>query len=136
MCNSCGAIDVSLCPGDFNEGIAAGKDGERTVVETPRAEIPVTNDGRPRPAASHPATRPAAAQAVAAPRPAAYAMTTTADVVACLRARRDVLAMKVAEGDAAKVEIRKLNKILSAAERAEAAASIQSDITMSMSMEH
>ena len=104
----CGAINPSLGPADFNTqiGNVGGREGVSTVLNADAAPPPIPPRAMPRApvAATHAAT-------YAAPIP---------NIEQAIRDRRDFLEMRVAEGEAAKVELRRLTRMLRAAAREDA----------------
>ena len=102
----CSYTDPSLTPASFNEGIAVDSKGVATVVSTVANEVVSRS--------------PVAQRQWTEPRQSQRRDDEQVDVIALMRRRRDYLEMEVARLDAAKIELRKLNKMISVADREQA----------------
>jgi hypothetical protein len=105
----CTFVDVTLTPADFNHGIAWDAAGVSTPVSTKDAPIAweKPKPGQPRKTPAHPA----------ASAPTLAAGNEPIDVIALMRVRRDYLEREVVKLEAAKRELRQLNRMIALADR-------------------
>ena len=103
----CGFIDQNLTPSDFAQG-AVATDGKVEVFNIDRPEVEASLNAAPKQA------RPVASRAPVA------ASAEPTDVIGLIKARRDWLEMEVARADGYRIELRKLTRMLKAAQQVEA----------------
>jgi len=105
----CTYTDPNKTPAYFNQGVAVDKEGANPVLVQTSADAP------PPPPRQAPRS-----MAHASPRAPAFDVGEPPDVIGLMRRRRDYLEMEVARLEAAKTELRKLNKMIAVADREQA----------------
>lgn len=106
----CSRTDHRYTPADFSTGVAK-VNGEEFVVDVASGEKSEPTMVMPKLTATAP---------VAAPAPMPRPMAAPADVLALIRARRDYLEAEIAKIEPMKIELRKLTKMIQAANRVDA----------------
>lgn len=115
QCPFCAAQDHTITPSSLSKGIAVFGDAEGVQGWGDREQVIV--DTRPGSEPPPPAARPTFARA--------SSTSAGGDIFALMRRRRDELEMEVARLDAAKLELRKLNKMIAVADREQAKALLE-----------
>jgi hypothetical protein len=114
----CSYVDAALTPADFNEGIAVDKGGANPVRVETKGTV------------SSPARQPHIPGAI--PKTVADRFIAPGagpiDPIALIEARRAFLEGEVARLDAAKLELKKLNRMLGVARREQARAEIAREV--------